>query len=82
MATPLLVSFDRYACLTFGLDAVTAGGAIVVNGVAQVTGWLSNAQWSVCYSQGSTSWTDCASAPVTNWTDCYSDPSTTWSACS
>lgn len=71
IAVPHLVSFDRYAEMTVGLDATTAGGLIVVNGVALVTQWLSNSQWSMCYQE-----------PSSSWTDCYSDPATVWSGCS
>jgi len=70
MAVPILVSFDRYAEVTFGLDAESAGSLPVANGVALVTEWLSNAQWGICYDQPTTSWGQCYSQPVTVWTDC------------
>lgn len=70
MAVPRLVQFDRYAEVTFGLEAETSGLSVVVNGVALVTEWLANAQWGICYDQPSTSWADCFTQPTTTWTDC------------
>ena len=70
MATPQGISYDRLADLTFGLDAYSAGGQAVSNGVALVTGWLSNAPWGICYDQPSTSWSQCAADPSTTWEDC------------
>lgn len=81
MAVPYGVNFDRFAEMTFGLDAITAGGAIEKNGVALVTGWLSNALFSLCQDSISTSWTVCGSDPGTFWTAVVTDPDTAWSEC-
>jgi hypothetical protein len=67
MAIPSQIQFDRFAQVTAGLEAVTAGNELVVNGVALVTGWLSGAAWALCYADPSTSWAACSSDPVTTW---------------
>lgn len=68
MAIPDNVEFDRYAEMTTGLDSITSGEKIVVDGIALVTGWLSGGLWQICV----------AVAPSNSWAACYSDPTTTW----
>jgi hypothetical protein len=78
---PTLVHFDRFAQMTFGLEAEMPGFQLVPNGIGLVTGWLAGEGWDVCYAPVSTGWTNCFGGPVTGWTISFAQPTTGWTLC-
>lgn len=69
MAVPLLVRFDRFATLTFGLIAEGNPGQIVANGLALTTRFVSGEIWERCCDPVETDWDECCPEPVTVWTE-------------
>lgn len=81
MGVPFLVRFDRYAQMTYGLEAYGLGpvpNVFGANGVALVTGFLFGENWNYCSSPVSTSWTLCMASVSTSWTPGFSQPVTAW----
>lgn len=78
MAVPLNVIFDRYAQMTYGLVAIGYGPSPVVNGVAEVTGFLYADNWVFCYDMPSTGWSSCGPSVTTTWSNCVTPVVTVW----
>ncbi len=66
---PVAVTFDRYSQMTSGMLAIAnnVGAGLHPNGVAAVTGWLTNGIWLGCYVQPVTGWSACMSPVFTGW---------------
>lgn len=66
---PILVRFDRFAVLSFGLIAEKNPGQIVASGLALTTRFVSGEIWERCCDDVVTSWADAEPEPVTVWTE-------------
>lgn len=67
MAFPPNSQFDRYAQLTYGLDAYGIGYGVGVNYLAIITGFMYGYGWQYCGPTPVTVWLPCGVAPVTTW---------------